>query len=85
MHWFLVVRSAKKSSSKPLRGRAQACLSFRQHPKAMAGVRVVVKIMVPFWVLNVIWHLVFRDPEGDHDFDKHPCVPCIPIAYLARR
>ena len=24
---------------------------------------VVVKIMVPFWVLIVIWHLVFRGPK----------------------
>ena len=26
--------------------------------------------MVPFWVLDVIRHLVFRDPKGDHNFDN---------------
>ena len=24
---------------------------------------VVVKIMVPFWVLSIIWHLIFRGPK----------------------
>ena len=23
----------------------------------------VVKIVVPFWVLNIIWHLIFRVPK----------------------
>ena len=32
---------------------------------------VVVKIMVPFWVLNIIRHEVFRDPREDHNFDNH--------------
>ena len=32
---------------------------------------VVVKIMVPFWVLSILRHLVFRR-EGDHNFDNHP-------------
>ena len=31
----------------------------------------VVKILVPFWV-RIIWHLVFRGPKGDHNFDNHP-------------
>ena len=35
---------------------------------------VVVKIMVPFWVLNIIQHLILRDPAGDHNFDNHPCL-----------
>ena len=26
-------------------------------------IRVVVKIMVPFWVLNIIRHLIFRVPQ----------------------
>ena len=43
----------------------------------MAGIRnrtiwVVVKIMVPFWVLSIIRHLVFRDPKRGHNFDNHP-------------
>ena len=33
---------------------------------------MVVKIMVPFWVLSLIRHLIFRDPEVDHNFDNHP-------------
>ena len=34
---------------------------------------VVVKIMVPFWLLLVIRHLVFRGPKkGDRSFDNHP-------------
>ena len=28
--------------------------------------------MVPFWFLSIIWHLVFRVPKGDHNFDNHP-------------
>ena len=33
---------------------------------------VVVKIMVPCWVLSIIRHLVFRGPKKDHYFDNHP-------------
>ena len=33
---------------------------------------MVVKIMVPLWVLNIIRHLVVRGPErGGHSFDNH--------------
>ena len=40
---------------------------------------VVVKTMVPFWVLNIIRHLVFRDPKRDHSFDNHPhTIQCYP-------
>ena len=28
--------------------------------------------MVPFWVLDIIRHLVFRGPKGDHNFENHP-------------
>ena len=36
---------------------------------------VVVQIMVPFWVLRIIRHLVFRGPpKRDHSFENHPCV-----------
>ena len=35
------------------------------------GIWVAVKIMVPFWVLAIIRHLVFGDPKGDHNFDNH--------------
>ena len=33
-------------------------------------------MMVPFWVLNIIRHLVFNlgDPKGNHNFDNHPYV-----------
>ena len=34
---------------------------------------VVVKIMVPFWVPNIVRHLIFRVPKRDHNFDNHPC------------
>ena len=34
---------------------------------------VVVKIVVPFWVPNILG-LVFRVPKKDHNFDNHPCV-----------
>ena len=33
---------------------------------------VVVKIMVPFWVLSIIRHLVFRIPKREHNFENHP-------------
>ena len=39
--------------------------------KDRSDIWVVVKTMVPFWVLNIIRHLVFRGPKGDH-FDNHP-------------
>ena len=35
---------------------------------------VVVKIMVPFWVLIIIQHLIFRHPQRDRNFDNHPCL-----------
>ena len=34
---------------------------------------VVVRIMVPFWVLSIVRHLVFRGPKRDRNFDNHPC------------
>ena len=43
----------------------------------------VVKIMVPFWVLSIIRHLVFRDPKGHHSFDNHPCNKTQPFGILA--
>ena len=33
---------------------------------------VVVKIMVPFWVLIIILHLIFRVPKRGHNFDNYP-------------
>ena len=42
---------------------------------------VVVKIMVPFWVPNIIWHLLFRVPKylgypkKDPYFDNYPHEP----------
>ena len=30
--------------------------------------------MVPFWVLHIIRHLLFRVPKRDPNFDNHPCV-----------
>ena len=36
------------------------------------GKWVVVKIMVPFRILSIIRHLVFRGPKGDQNFDNHP-------------
>ena len=33
---------------------------------------MVVKIMVPFWILNIIRHLIFTGRKGDHNFDNHP-------------
>ena len=27
--------------------------------------------MVPFWVLNIMRHLVFRGLKKDHNFDNH--------------
>ena len=33
---------------------------------------MVVKIMVRFWVLSLVQHLVFRRPKRDHNFDNHP-------------
>ena len=34
---------------------------------------VVVKIMILFWVLNIVRHNYLGDPQGDHNFDNHPC------------
>ena len=31
------------------------------------------KMMVPFWVLTIIRHLLLRDPKRDRSFDHHPC------------
>ena len=33
---------------------------------------VVVNFGVPFWVLIIIRHLIFRVPKRDHNFDNHP-------------
>ena len=30
--------------------------------------------MVPFWILNIIWHQDLGDPKQDHNFDNRPCV-----------
>ena len=35
---------------------------------------VIFIIMVPFWALSIIRHLVFRDPKEDHSFDNHPLI-----------
>ena len=40
--------------------------AYRQRGRqrdAKIGTWVVVKIMVPFWVLNIIRHLIFRVPK----------------------
>ena len=37
-----------------------------------SGIWLVVKSMVPFWVLSIIRHYYLGDPEGDHNFDNHP-------------
>ena len=36
---------------------------------------VVVNIRVPFRVLTIIRHLIFRVPKRDPNFDNYPCVP----------
>ena len=36
---------------------------------------VVVKIRVPFWIPNIIRHLIFRVPKRDPNFDNHPYEP----------
>ena len=33
---------------------------------------VFVKIMVPFWVPNIVRHLLFRVPKRDPSFENHP-------------
>ena len=33
---------------------------------------MVVKIRVPFWVLIIIRHLIFRVPKRGHNFDNYP-------------
>ena len=33
---------------------------------------VVVNIRVPFWVPNIVRHLLFRVPKRDPNFDNHP-------------
>ena len=33
---------------------------------------VVVKNRLPFWVLIIMRHLIFRVPKRDHNFDNHP-------------
>ena len=38
----------------------------------LGSIWVVVKIMVPFWVPNIVRHLIFRVPKWDHNFDNHP-------------
>ena len=35
-------------------------------------------MMVTFFVLIIIRHLVFRRPKRDHNFDNHPYVYTIP-------
>ena len=35
-------------------------------------IRVVVKIMVPFWSPIIIRHLIFRGPKKGPYFDNHP-------------
>ena len=33
---------------------------------------VAVKVMVLFWILSIVRHLVFRGPEGDFNLDSRP-------------
>ena len=33
---------------------------------------VIVNTMVPVWVPIIIWHLLFRVPKRDLNFDNHP-------------
>ena len=41
--------------------------------KPSSFIWVVVKIMVPFWVPNIVRHLLFRVPQKrDPNFDNHP-------------
>ena len=41
--------------------------------KAWKLIWVVVKVMVPFWVLIIIRHLIFRVPQkGGQNFDNCP-------------
>ena len=47
---------------------------FFRDPQYDLFIWVVVKIMVPFWVLIIIQHLIFRVPKGDHYIDNHPYV-----------
>ena len=43
---------------------------------------VVVKIMVPFWIHTIIWHLIFRVPKRDHNFDNHLYKPSFHLIYI---
>ena len=43
----------------PLKGSLKGSISSIKG----LGFRVVVKIMVPFWIPNIIWHLIFRVPK----------------------
>ena len=50
----------------------EACVTPPLPPKQ--SIWLVVKIMVPCWVLSIIQHQVFRGPKGDHNLDNHPHV-----------
>ena len=39
--------------------------------ESIPAIWVVVKIMVPFGIPSIIWHLIFRVPKRAHNFDNH--------------
>ena len=61
---------------------------MQQHPEVSAKyhappyrkqgftIWVIVKIVVPFWVLNIIRHLMSRVPKRDHNSDNYPQAEC---------
>ena len=55
--------------------------------EAMKPYSVVVKIMVPFWVPNIVRHRLFRVPKRGHNFDNYPYVAsaCGPASSLLHR
>ena len=55
-----------------LRSKAHVCLGYRPYDctdsskkmkTLLLAIWVVVKIMVPFWILIIIRHLIFRVPK----------------------
>ena len=46
------------------------------------GNRVIVKTIVPFWVLSIMRHLVLGDPRGDHNFDNDPIFKALVVVPL---
>ena len=71
------------SSARRCRGARPATLrssreyAWRRHRTFQkASMRVLVKIMVHFWVLSSLSMIMIRHllvPKGDHNFDNHPC------------